>query len=128
MTELLHGGKPMTFEPINTTVEQLITGLLCGEPQAVVLEPGDMTRYTLLLVPLTGDGVAPHLSGIGVPESEVSTYLFVSKLGADPCRGAFVPMYPGYTVSAHSTAPLSDNTWTQELLAWWFTRLYALLP
>ena len=44
MKTLEYHGRPMAFDPINTTIEKVVQLLFRGTPQVVALEPGDATR------------------------------------------------------------------------------------
>ena len=127
LEDLTYHGRPMAFAPVNVPVLHLIQMLHVGSPQVVSLEPGDATRYTLLLLPLTLGEIGAHLDAIGIPTSEADRYLFVSKLSCDECPGTWIPYGPDVTVSAHHVTELSTNEWSRELLSWWFTGLYRLL-
>lgn len=124
MTDLEYRpGTLMEFDPINVTIREVMRTLRLERAQVVILEPGDATRYTLLLVPITGTGVSPHLDAFGIMPSEAHKYLFVSKLSGYECPGTWVPFGSGLTVGTHDVTELSTNGWSQELLAWWFTSL-----
>jgi len=126
--ELLYHGRPMTFTPINVSLTHLIATLHQNVPQVVILEPGDATRYTLLLVPLNlGDDVSAHLDAVGIPSDAADGYLFVSKLDTHECPGTWIPFGSGLTVGTYDLPALTGNAWSCELLAWWFTHLYRLL-
>lgn len=123
MTELEYRpGKLMALEPINVTMAAVIRTLRLGEPIVVILEPGDATRYTLLLVPLRHN-VSPYLQGFGIQPWEANNYLFVSKLSTDECPGTWVPFGPGQRVGTHDVTELSSNDWSQRFLSWWLTNL-----
>ena len=126
--KLLYHGRPMAFAPINVSVLHLIQTLHKGTPQVVVLEPGDATRYMLLLLPLDlGDEVSSYLGDLGIPAAEADRYLFVSKLSHDVCLGTWVPFGPDVHVGTYDVTDLTPNEWSRELLAWWLTHLYRLL-
>ncbi len=115
----------MAFEPINMAISEVVGTLRLNEPVVVILEPGDATRYTLLLVPMRrGDSVSPHLQGFGIQASEADRYLFVSKLSGDECPGTWVPFGPLFSkVGVHDVTELTDNDWSQMFLSWWLTNL-----
>lgn len=123
MKTLEYHGRPMAFDPINTTIEKVVQLLFRGTPQVVALEPGDATRYTLLMVPL-GNDVAPFLDSVGIPPESGGNYLFVSALSDQLSRGEWLPFGAGLTVGTYDLANISENPWSQEFLAWWFTTLY----
>ncbi|KKN88120.1 hypothetical protein LCGC14_0251920 [marine sediment metagenome] len=119
-------GKPMTFDPTNISVLRVVQLLYRGTPQVVILEPGDATRYVLLLVPL-GTGIAPYLGDYGILSRESNQYLFVSKLAGEECLGTWIPFGQDRVVRTHNVVPLSNNEWSRQFLAWWFTSLYEYL-
>ncbi len=125
MTDLEYRpGKLMNGTPINMAMSEVVGTLRLNEPVAVILEPGDATRYTLLLVPMRpGDSVSPHLGWYGIPEEEADNYLFVSNLSDSECPGTWVPFGPGRIVGTYDVTELSKNEWSQKLIAWWLTNL-----
>lgn len=125
MTDLEYRpGKLMNGTPINVAMSEVVGTLRLNEPILVSLEPGDATRYTLLLVPIRrGDHVSPHLGWIGIPEESADNYLFVSNLSADGCPGTWVPYGPGINVGTYDVSDLSRNEWSQRLISWWLTNL-----
>ncbi len=123
---ITYNNKEMQFAPINVDLDELIPEINGGNPAVVILEPGDATRYVLLLVPLS-IGIAPHLRGFGIPSAEASNYIFVSKLSGEDCQGTWIPFGQKVVVGTWHVDSLSGNSWSQEFLAWWFTELYKLL-
>lgn len=119
-------GKEMKFEPVNRPSAQVLRLIKTGVPQVVILEPGDATRYMLLIVPLINMEAGNHIRDIGIPFSEAANYIFVSKLSREECQGTWIQVGENQQVGVWSTAPLSPNTWSQKLLAWWFTTLYSV--
>lgn len=120
-------GHEMTFAPINVPVADMLRLLHQGVPQVVILEPGDATRYTLLILPLDrGDNVVTHLQAIGIQEEDAERYLFVSKLSCNECPGTFVPFGPDVPVGTYDVLELTENEWSRRLLAWWLTTLNVL--
>lgn len=120
MKTLEYNGRPMRWDPINVSPERIQACLDVDEPVVVQLEPGDATRYTLMLVP---SPVMPWLRGFGIPETEADLWLLVVKLASDGRRDgwAWVPWRPGAEVGTHDVAELDQNEWSQELLSWWLT-------
>lgn len=124
MTDLEYRpGTLMKFEPINVSIEAVLSCIAAHEPQVVILEPGDATRYTLLLVAPGAPCVSGELRGIGIPLSEADHYLFVSKITSLECPGTFVPFGRGQVVGFQDVTELSSNEWSQRFLSWWFTSL-----
>ncbi len=125
MTDLEYRpGKLMEVQPINVRLSEVVGTLRLNEPIVAILEPGDATRYTLLLVPMrVGDGVSPYLQGFGIQQEDADRYLFVSKLSGYECPGTWVPFVIDRPVGVHDVTELTDNPWSQQLLAWWLTNL-----
>ena len=125
MTDLEYRpGTMMQVEPINVSLSEVAGTLRLNEPVVVILEPGDATRYHLLLVPLRlGDFVSGHLGDFGIQASEADNYLFVSKLSGYECPGTWVPYGPDRAVGTHDVTELANNEWSRVLLAWWLSNL-----
>ena len=120
-------GKFMAFAPKNIVTTGMVELLQHNQPLVVILEPGDATRYTLLLVPAASSAVGRDLSDFGIVASQAHRYIFVSKLSSMECQGSWLPFGPGVVVEPHDIVYLSDNQWSQTFLAWWFTELNKLL-
>lgn len=117
-------GKMMTSEPINMGITEVAAMLRLNQPVVAILEPGDATRYTLLLVPIgDGDQVSPYLGWLGIQEEDADNYLFVSNLHPEECPGTWVPFGPGVEVGIYDVTDLSKNEWSRNLIAWWLTEL-----
>ena len=115
-------GKAMAFEPINVAISEVVGTLRLNEPIVVMLEPGDATRYVLLLVPMRkGDSVSPHLGFIGISPGD--DYLFVSYLSSRECPGTFVPFGPDESADTYDVDELTKNEWSRIFLSWWLTNL-----
>ena len=123
MTDLEYRpGKTMKFEPINVTISEVVSTLGFNQPIVVTLEPGDATRYVLLLVPIRdGDSVSHHLGFIGINSRD--DYLFVSYLSSRECPGTFVPFGPHGSVDTYNVDELTENEWSRIFLSWWLTNL-----
>ncbi len=122
MTKLLYNYTPMKVDPINRPMEEVRKLILARKPQVVILEPGDKTRYLLLLVPLTESVVGQHLHDFGIAPERAYEYLFVSRLNAKRSTGVWVPT--NYPVRPDQIRCLVQNLWTEKLIAWWLTELF----
>lgn len=135
---LLHQGKPMTSAlrvrfgtyPTGTAADvipsvvlqstETVYGLLRrGEVVQGYLEPGDGTRYDLVLTPV-GEG-APHAPQPG---------LIVSRMVGGRVLGCAVlwdwTSEPNEFQIEEAAAKLCNgNEWSMKLLAWWITELLA---
>lgn len=115
----------LKWEPSNVTERELLDFLAEAKPAVVVLEPGDMTRYMLLLTPVDRKGIRECLGSIGIPRDVAGRYLHVTKLASDP-RGqgwAWVPWIDGVEIEVRDVAEIHANQWTQQVFAWWLTEL-----
>lgn len=55
-----HHGKDLASRPRNMDLGDVVDCIRMHHPFTVVLEPGDMTRYTLTFLPLNASGVNHH--------------------------------------------------------------------
>jgi hypothetical protein len=122
MDALLYHNKPMQAGACTPSLDRIVSALKGDEPVMVLLEPGDATRYTLLLVPTWAREVRGQLAHYGVPEDEAHRYLLVTKLDGD---------HSGQMAwASKDVGPWDlpfDNEWTRELLTWWLRSLWELL-
>lgn len=117
---LLYHGKPLKTEPRNTSLHEVAEMLEYGRAVSVHLEPGDGSRYDLLLVPLWATDVrslAQQFEDESIREKSVM-YVFDARkhesvVGAAIERG-------GYYGSLQTLA--AGNEWTMTFLEWWFER------
>lgn len=105
-------GKPMDYMPINIGFEQAAEVFtILGKPITVVLEPGDATRYELMLVP---HGKWSKLTCWSPSDFVVTVVRYVSgeAVEADTFRWS--------TFGYHDLTNLGrNNQWTRKFLAWW---------
>lgn len=122
MTEpLLYHNREMKSEPSNYTLEQ-VAGLLHHYTSSVIaiLEPGDATRYILLIVPAWSNHVQNHLNSFGIPDRAVRDYLIAVNLDDRGGRAFYATGWVGPWDLIDSIT----NEWSRELLAWWFQCLW----
>ena len=91
--------------------------LLQGNPVNAVLEPGDATRYQLVVLP------ARFLGDVG------DTYLFATRiLGGTAGHSCYVQpwniAYMATFLAAHPEFPNKPNEHTVEVFTWWFKLLF----
>ncbi len=112
ITPLLYNEKPMTWNPTNVGVDLLLTRLRSKRMIRVILEPGDMTRYDLVL------GFEQMLFGTR------STFVAIRcSSSGDPIGTVILDATPR-TLKSYEMADMSaNNEWTAEFLAWWLTGL-----
>lgn len=121
LRRITYHGKDLHNEPENTSLEELRKVLYIRQPTMAVLEPGNATRYMILLVPC--DSIThPSLSSFGIPPHTRYTYCFVSLLTDYQCLGTWVPT--DREVDVHDVEDLSNNPWTREIIAWWLNELF----
>lgn len=124
MVDLLEyrAGRPMRAEPLNYTLAQVRAMLTEDKaPVLVRLEPGDATRYDLLLVPVNAYYVREHVRHLGLTAEHAPRWLWVIDTCAEN-RCAIVP-FDGLTTAAHLRG-ISGNAWTQRFVAWWLAVLF----
>lgn len=124
-TPLLYGSGEMKDEPENWALADVAGILREGKPIVVSLEPGDVTNYTLLIVPCSGGLIYGDLGRFGIPPDEAHHYLFVSRLSTGTCPGAFI--HDHTPLGEWDFERISPNEWTRTFLAWWFTKLWTLI-
>lgn len=109
-----YGDQELTSEPTNLTLAEVASLLRSGHPVHVRLEPGDCTRYELLLVPTLA--VVGKASVVPGPQW---FWVMRVRLGG-PCPSVLVEVggWPG------ELEPLAlGNDWTYQVLAWWWEEL-----
>ncbi len=118
MTQLLHHGREMNRHPINMTFSRLVSLLRRGETCHVVIEPGDGTRYELLIVPQNNGLV--KLDGVSFDS------LFVVLIDPDMHTGKGTILTTPKAVGSKIARDLRPTiSWTATLLTWWLTDLLA---
>lgn len=117
-TELTYrlGDAPMDPKPVNRALFEVCQGLRRGYPQAVTLEPGDMTRYDLLITPLRPAVDTIFHYGFS---GEDCALLVTRVIGGDP-RGSTVVINE---VSYGELEIAHGNEWSGILLRWWLNGL-----
>lgn len=125
MADLVRGNKRMTVDPNNVALAVLAMKLLGSSvSQVAILEPGDATRYTLLLTPLRSPGKFGELAHMGIPAAEAGNYIIWTRLDTlDTNREMGILRWKNYPVGIYEFSMVS-NPWTQELFAWWFGELF----
>lgn len=109
MRELGYNGHPMTWAPVRPSTFRLMDQLKeRGTSSYIILEPGDATRYELIVSrPPTGGLIVQRVSG------------------GEPSGTAF--MLYEYTRVEEIEHRLKDNgchnAWSRTLLAWWLDGL-----
>lgn len=115
MTELLFQGNVMKSEPVNHELDFLAHNLRLSRTVIAQLEPGDGTRYELLITPLElfndifyfGEGIAEQA-------------LVVIRVEGGTPIGACV-YHPEYQEQLELIC--RNNAWTWRLMEWWLNLL-----
>lgn len=120
--KLMHGSSEMQVEPINIPLTEVAQLLKEGDPVVVILEPGDATRYRLLIVPCWSCSVGGRLGDIGIPLGKETDYLMVTKF--DNYGGN---MFFATEHVQHWDAEALENEWSRDLVTWWVRRLWKVI-
>lgn len=107
--ELKYHGTPMKVEPRNISMDSARATLRNFQPVYCVLEPGDGTRYEVVVMYMRGYG-----------------YMFCRvDRGEDKVRGVYLSdhYHPDELIPA-----AGRNDWTLVLLDWWLRQLLGMKP
>lgn len=116
-------GRPYQADPLECSISQLAARLDNGSPVSVTLEPGDATRYELLLVPMWAPEVGLHNWGI---EDRQSGLVVTRLVGGEVDGGSCIVLLNRQ--HSHGLWTISrENTWTFNLFTRWFSLLAAEL-
>lgn len=118
-TDLRYYGRPMNRDAITVaegycpvTFESFVQTLRSGTAEVVYLEPGDGTRYTLLLA-LVEEGDQPCL--------------VVSRLNVGPEQYASLAFqlwdFDGFSAARAASHMACGNPWSEQVLAWWLRQV-----
>jgi len=116
LPELLYRGVPMRAEPVNVSLADVVTALYEGRIAEVQLEPGDQTRYDLVLIP---DTALPLLFQVH-RDDPTCGIMAVRVVGGEPCKSLCLMPWERWKFGQLS----EGNEWTAELLAWWLGILF----
>lgn len=101
-SELRYHRTLMRREPVNIGWDALVERLRGEDAARVVLEPGDGTRYDLVLARVRGG-------------------LFLTRyVGGDPIGTELVT---AWTVDEAAALLRNSNAWSAQLLAWWLRQV-----
>lgn len=114
MKELRHFNRVMHWGPANIGPDVLLQLLHQGMQVHVQLEPGDGTRYDLLLTWLPAVRTAFHLG------DEARDGLLVTRVVGGQVVGSAVYGWFSYGAIARIA---NGNEWSAELLSWWLDEL-----
>ncbi len=123
---LVRGTSRLEMDPIpwnHDSVERLWQAYARGYPFTAQLEPGDSTRYSLLIVPLHNANTA-----FGYDERHMWQHYLISRVVGGEAVATVHRRAWVRNMDQHDAATLSlDNGWTQELLTWWLTGFDSLI-
>jgi hypothetical protein len=118
--ELVFHGKVMKWKPANMTVDHLMYELRTRRAVHVQLEPGDGTRYDLVVT------WAPAIAGaFYLTARDAGDFLHVTRvIGGD----LIYSMLFGEASIRPAHMPIANgNEWTAVVLAWWLDELLSRL-
>lgn len=119
-TTLLHGTTAMKVEPVNETLAYIAYQLLClNKSVEIVLEPGDGTRYDLIMTP------AKQFPILHIGRYDYRHWYIVNRFtGGHHIGSALINSgYPEGDIGEIS----NGNNWTGIFLSWWFKELFLLM-
>lgn len=106
---LLYHGRPMKLDPVDEPLSALKERMAKGQPIYAKLEPGDGTRYELIVT---------HLPHYGTLVARID-------YGVERVRG----VYLGDHFPARELVPMcGPNPWTRTFLDWWLHALLGMPP
>lgn len=108
-----HAMKP---EPSNITLRHVLDLLHDGRTVYVCLEPGDATRYDLLITPVSGICVGDTVYG-RLPSWGKEYSIMVTRLIG--MRPAFSNMIAPNMFDGELLEIANNNQWSKTLLNWW---------
>lgn len=120
---LEYHGREMKVEPTNMRLADVVQRLDGdGLPVVVNLEPGDATRYVLLLTPCWSTWMQNELGCFGIPSDD--SWMLVTKVDqSGPMASVWIPLEGG-ELGLWNVEKLSNkNKWTATILRWWLEEL-----
>ena len=115
-------GREMKLEPVNRSLKECRDFIKMDEPQVVILEPGDGTRYTLLLTPVACEGIARHLGDFGIPYSARGKYYLLTKLSDRQSLSCWIRITQH--IDVYDVEHITENRWTRIFIAWWLNEVF----
>jgi hypothetical protein len=103
--------RTLDLAPRNATLTELAVELSLGNAVGAVLEPGDATRYDLLLVPCWTESVSPVAVGTG----DRGGYLLVGIVAGSQL--AVLPRHAHWTYVLEKLRPHRDNEHSAAVVA-----------
>lgn len=102
------------FRPVNISVDEIQLRLRAVTPVRVILEPGDATRYELVLVPQSG---SPKDTVTGNSPLHL---IVVRAIGGSTLSAVVIQMYKGEYWPGQFAPISNNNEHTQNVLAEFF--------
>lgn len=115
-----YAGKELSLEPINISMDEVVKELQHGETVYVILEPGDATRYELLITPLWGW----QRRMVPLGEQKPWRWLLVTRMNQSENNHPSIRIQRGFWIG--ELEPLTrNNIHTHAIFAWWLCKLWA---
>lgn len=126
--DLEYHGRQMEAEPSNIPLSGVVHQLRDGRTVYVCLEPGDATRYDLLITPFSGirgNNQGPRNEGLPTWNPDEEHFVVSRLVDMRPLHSAVIwrDCWDGEHI-ALARYGVGVNEWTHELLSWWFARLW----
>ncbi len=106
---------------IETQLVPIARNLAAGHALATSIEPGDATRYDFVLTPIT-----PGIGWVlGIGQDTAAQWVLASYFVGGRLRGT--GLIAAWELGAYRPGidALTDDAYTREVFAWWFTHLFA---
>lgn len=117
-------GKYLNYEPKNLPIDFAVRYFDKGEPVFIRLEPGDATRYDMLLTPLTHPSAVKICPTYGV--HPVSEWAVLSLINVGGRKTTFVRLDSYFTSNWYNDELENENDFTRLAVAWfigWFSHI-----
>ncbi len=129
LPELEYHGRQMSVQPLDLELRDVAWMLNVGTAVTVRLEPGDATRYELLLVPMAG----PFIKIGNYSAEDTESGLIVTRFVGGTPEGTGIVLLN--RLEAESSDEMIDvqfsewvsNIWSMRLLNWWFCCLKIMM-
>lgn len=117
--QLDYRGKPMHWAPVGVNEDNFLNSIANQDTVCAVLEPGDATRYELIISPASVANAVLRYDR----DTARDLLIVIRVRGGDPVGVAIVGEHQLYTIRSFC----DNNTWTNMFLTWWFKVLFEKL-
>lgn len=117
-SKLMYHGMEMRLEPINVPMYLIASELNKNNPSLALLEPGDGTRYEIILVPCWSSNIRLGLASNGIRPTDAKDYVLCVKI-----NGIQTSFFATEHVQEYDIEGV-NNDWTCRFLAWWLRHLW----